>query len=77
MNKRIAKRHKRQVARAKSRLTTSEPDLRTLEEIQAAREAGRPPGGWRKAPEAQHLATSPGGHAGPAVASTAKGDTGT
>ena len=41
MDKRLAKRHKRQVARAKERVKTSEPDLRTPEEIQAAREASR------------------------------------
>jgi hypothetical protein len=41
MDKRIAKRHKRQVARAKERVQLSEPDLRTPEEIKAAREASR------------------------------------
>ena len=38
MDKRLQKRHKRQVDRAKSRVKMSEPDLRTPEEIQAARE---------------------------------------
>ena len=38
MDKRLQKRHKRQVERAKSRVKVSEPDLRTPEEIQAARE---------------------------------------
>ena len=42
MDKRLAKRHKRQVARAKERVKLSEPDLRTPEEIKAAREASRP-----------------------------------
>jgi hypothetical protein len=42
MDKRIAKRHKREVARAKSRVKLSEPDLRTPEQIKAAREASRP-----------------------------------
>jgi hypothetical protein len=42
MDKRLAKRHKRQVARAKERVKLSEPDLRTPEQIQAAREASRP-----------------------------------
>ena len=41
MDKRLAKRHKRQVARAKEKIKTSEPDLRTPEEIKAAREASR------------------------------------
>ena len=39
MDKRLAKRHKRQVARAKEHVKLSEPDLRTPEQIQAAREA--------------------------------------
>ncbi len=42
MDKRLQKRHKRQVARAKERVRQSEPDLRTPEQIKAAREASRP-----------------------------------
>jgi hypothetical protein len=42
MDKRLAKRHKRQVARAKQHIKLSEPDLRTPEQIEAAREASRP-----------------------------------
>jgi hypothetical protein len=42
MDKRLAKRHKRQVARAKEHVKLSEPDLRTPEQIKAAREASRP-----------------------------------
>ncbi len=45
MDKRLAKRHKRQVARAREHVKLSEPDLRTPEQIQAAREASRPSGG--------------------------------
>jgi hypothetical protein len=41
MDKRLAKRHKRQVARAKEHVKLSEPDLRTPEEIKAAREKSR------------------------------------
>ena len=41
MDKRLAKRHKRQVARAKLHSKTSEPDVRTHEQIQAARDASR------------------------------------
>jgi len=41
MDKRLAKRHKRQVSREKSKIRLSEPDLRTPEQIEAAREAGR------------------------------------
>ena len=42
MDKRLAKRHKRQVARAKEKVKLSEPDVRTTEQIEAAREASRP-----------------------------------
>lgn len=42
MDKRLAKRHKRQVARARDKVKTSEPDVRTPEQIKAAREASRP-----------------------------------
>jgi hypothetical protein len=48
MDKRIAKRHKRQVARAKLHSKTSEPDVRTREQIEAAREASRPDAGRGK-----------------------------
>jgi hypothetical protein len=41
MDKRLAKRHKRQIARAKEHVKLSEPDLRTPEQIKAAREASR------------------------------------
>jgi hypothetical protein len=41
MDKRLAKRHKRQVSRAKERIKLSEPDLRTPEQIKAARDASR------------------------------------
>jgi hypothetical protein len=42
MDKRLAKNHQRKVARAKERIKISEPDVRTQEEIEAAREASRP-----------------------------------
>jgi hypothetical protein len=41
MDKRLAKRHKRQVSRERSKVKLSEPDLRTPEQIEAAREASR------------------------------------
>ena len=41
MDKRLEKRHKRQVARAKNKIKLSEPDVRTPEQIEAAREASR------------------------------------
>jgi len=52
MNKRLVKRHKRQVARAKDRVKVSEPDLRTPEQLQAAREASRSLTGRRNDPHA-------------------------
>jgi hypothetical protein len=42
MDKRLAKRHKRQVARAREHVRTSEPDVRTHEQIEAARALSRP-----------------------------------
>ena len=41
MDKRLAKKHKRQVARAQAKVKISEPDVRTQEEIEAAREASQ------------------------------------
>ena len=41
MDKRLTKRHKRKVSRAKDRVKLSEPDVRTHEQIEAAREASR------------------------------------
>jgi hypothetical protein len=42
MDKRLAKRHKRQVERAREKVKISEPDVRTPEQIEAAKEASRP-----------------------------------
>jgi len=42
MNKRLAKRHRRHVSRARARVHISEPDIRTPEQIKAARSASRP-----------------------------------
>ena len=41
MDKRLAKRHKREVTRARERVKLSEPDVRPPEEIKTAREASR------------------------------------
>lgn len=40
-SKRLAKRHKREVARKKEHVKLSEPDLRTPDQIKAARDASR------------------------------------
>jgi hypothetical protein len=77
MDKRLQKRHKRQVSRAKERVRLSEPDLRTPEQLRAAREASQPAGGWRNRARALYskLTTrNPAGPAGPAADSTAKGE---
>jgi hypothetical protein len=41
MTNKLVKRHKRQVARARERVRLSQPDLRTREQVAAAREASR------------------------------------
>jgi hypothetical protein len=74
LNKRLLKRHKRQVARAKEHVKLSEPDLRTPEQITAAREAGRSAGGRRDGPQAQSAMPSLRRHAGAAAHSPAKAD---
>ena len=54
MNKRLLKRHKRQVSRAKERVRLSEPDLRTPEQLTAAREASRAVASRRTDPRAPY-----------------------
>jgi hypothetical protein len=44
MDKRLMKRHKRHVQRKAERVRTSEPDIRTPDQLRAAREASRPLG---------------------------------
>jgi hypothetical protein len=74
LNKRLLKRHKRQVARAKEHVKLSEPDLRTPEEISAAREAGRSAGGRRGGLPEPSALPSLRRHAGAAAHSPAKAD---
>jgi hypothetical protein len=59
MDKRLAKRHKRQVARAGERLRVSEPDVRTPDQRKAAREASLP-GGVRGSRSPAYHAMPPG-----------------
>jgi len=59
MNKRLEKRHKRQVLRAKDRVKVSEPDLRTPEEVAAAREASRAVAGARTGPRLPYSTPAP------------------
>jgi hypothetical protein len=72
MNKRLQKRHKRQVERAKERVRLSEPDLRTPEQLRAAREASRPAGGWRGAARALYEMPPTRSPAAPAADGTVK-----
>ncbi len=74
MDKRLQKRHKRQVARAKMRVKLSEPDVRTPEEIKAAKEASRPAQGWGSGPNSQYARPSFHNRAGSAAHSPAKVD---
>jgi len=74
MNKRLLKRHKRQVSRARGRVKLSEPDLRTPEQIKAAREASRPAGGWHTGPQTHSSAPSAPSHAASPATSPPKAD---
>ncbi|MBI2688462.1 MAG: hypothetical protein HYX27_19330 [Acidobacteria bacterium] len=58
MNKRLAKRHQRQVARAKDRVKLSDPDVRTPEQLAAAREASRAVSRFRNDPHAKYFTPS-------------------
>jgi hypothetical protein len=60
--------------RKKNKVRLSEPDLRTPEEIKAAREASRPAQGWHKDPHANYSKPSKRGHSGSAARSPAKVD---
>ena len=72
MDKRLLKRHKRQVLRAKERVRLSEPDLRTPEQVAAAREASRAVANRRADPRPPYSTTN---RNGPAATSAVKGDT--
>ena len=74
MNKRLLKRHKRQVSRAKERVRLSEPDLRTPEQLAAAREASRAVAGRRSDRPRTLLRRRPPKSRHPAATSAAKGE---
>ena len=67
MNKRLLKRHKRQVSRARGRIRLSEPDVRTPEQVRAAREASRPAADRRRGAHASYATRPPQGQAEIAV----------
>ena len=75
MNKILVKRHKRQVARAKQRVKLSEPDVRTPEQLAAAREASRAVSSVRSNPHANY-STPSANPAGRAENSSPKVETG-
>jgi hypothetical protein len=75
MNKRLLKRHQRQVQRAKERVRVSEPDLRTPEQVSAAREISRSVAGQHDVPRAPYATPSLPDHARPAAESPPKADT--
>jgi hypothetical protein len=75
MNKRLLKRHQRQVSRAKERVRVSEPDLRTPEQLSAAREVSRSVAGQHNVPRAPYSRPSLGNQAKPATDSTPKAGT--
>jgi hypothetical protein len=76
MDKRLLKRHKRQVARAKANVKISEPDVRTPEQIEAAREASGASEVRAKGMGIQPRANSFRGGHGPVTGSAAKTDAG-
>lgn len=75
MTKRLLKRHKRQVARASGRVRLSEPDLRTPEQLAAAREGSRAVSG-RQANQRPLYSTTLANRAGPAASGAEKADGG-
>ncbi|MBI2689844.1 MAG: hypothetical protein HYX27_26355 [Acidobacteria bacterium] len=75
MDKRLAKRHKRQVARAQTKAKVSEPDVRSHEEIVAAREASQSNAGIGASGKVQAPA-GPTRKTGPGTASAARTDAG-
>ena len=75
MDQRLMKRHKRQVSRARDRVKLSEPDVRTPEQLAAAREASRAVSSVRNDPHANYFTPS-ANPARRAEDSTSKEDTG-
>jgi hypothetical protein len=72
MDKRILKRHKRQVSRARERVRLSEPDLRTAEQVTAAREVSRSVASRHSIPPAFYATASVRDPASPATEGTAE-----
>ena len=75
MNRKLLKRHKRQVARTKERMKVPEPDVRTPGQLAAMREASSAVSRLRNERHANYFTPSIN-HAGRAEDSPAKVDTG-
>ena len=75
MDKRLQKRHQRQVARARHRVRTSQPDLRTPEQVAAAREVSRAVAGRRDALREPYATPSVRDRASTTAADPVKADT--
>src|ERR1700722_4219094 len=74
MDKRLAKRHKREVSRKKQHVKLSEPDVRTPEQIKAAREASRATMARGTDAGVKNTALSSGSRQAPGTGSAAKTD---
>jgi hypothetical protein len=74
MNKRLLKRHKRQVSRARERVRLSEPDVRTPEQLKAAREARHTAAGRPNGPPIHYPTPSNRNQSGPAAAGIEKAE---
>jgi hypothetical protein len=72
--KRLAKRHNRHAADAGARVRLSEPDVRTPEQIRAARDASRPDVADRQGLKAHSVAPSTRNLSRPAVGNAAKAE---
>jgi hypothetical protein len=74
MDKRILKRHKRQVSRARERGRVSEPDVRTPEELTAAREVSRSIASRHSLPHAHYSSPSIRNSPGPSAEDARKAE---
>jgi hypothetical protein len=74
MDKRILKRHKRQVSRAREQIKLSQPDLRTPEQVAAAREVSRSVASRHSLPYANYANSAGRNSAGRSAESAPKAD---
>jgi len=74
MDKRILKRHKRQVSRAREQIRLSQPDLRTPEQVAAAREVSRSVASRHSLPHANYANSTAQNSASRSAESAPKAD---